>query len=236
MDRARFAQRERGRLDENGGAHRPRRRAGDPRRRRRIGIVRDELSRARHASRLEAGAQGRTGRSFLRGKARPPARQHSRIDRRIRGHRGALQDRRRIPRHPDRAVHRDAHRPAPRSRAAPEGARRRDFGEEASARAWRRQPEEHPVRSGWAGAPGRRMRVVRRSGVRPRLLPQPSAAEMRVATWVRGCLPRLFRRDGGRIPRRSDLGAAGGRRGPGGAAAASLASWPRGRQVSRSST
>ena len=48
------------------------------------------------------------------------------------------------------------------------------------ARPWRRQPEEHPGRPGRTGPPRRRMRLVRRSRLRPRLLPQSSSAQMPV--------------------------------------------------------
>ena len=48
------------------------------------------------------------------------------------------------------------------------------------AGARRRQPEEHPDRPARPGVPRRRMRLVRRPGLRPRLLPQSSAAEMPV--------------------------------------------------------
>ena len=52
--------------------------------------------------------------------------------------------------------------------------------DQARAGARRRQPEEHPRRPRRPGVPRRRMRVVGRSGVRPRLLPQPPAAEVPV--------------------------------------------------------
>ena len=45
-------------------------------------------------------------------------------------------------------------------------------------RARRRQPEEHPDRAARAGLPRRRVRLVRRSGVRSRVLPEPPAAEV----------------------------------------------------------
>jgi len=44
-----------------------------------------------------------------------------------------------------------------------------------------RQPEEHPCRAARAGVSRRRMRVVRGSGLRPRVLPQPPAPQM---LWV----------------------------------------------------
>ena len=101
-------------------------------------------------------------------------------------HRGRPGDRRRIShrrdllRHPPGAVSgRDRPR-APGPRAAARRAGRDDPGQQARAGAWRRQPEEHPARSGRPGVPGRRMRLVGRPGVRPRLLPQSPAAEMPV--------------------------------------------------------
>ena len=49
---------------------------------------------------------------------------------------------------------------------------------------WRRQPEEHHDRPERPGLPRRRMRLVRRPGLRPRLLPQPSSPQV-----PRTCLP-----------------------------------------------
>ena len=62
------------------------------------------------------------------------------------------------------------------------------------AGARRRQPEEHSRRAARAGPSGRRVRLVRRPGFRPRLLPQPPAAEMRVAAAWRDALSRASRR------------------------------------------
>ncbi len=58
---------------------------------------------------------------------------------------------------------------------------------------WRCQPEKHPDRAARAGVPRRGMRMVRRSGVRPCLLPQPSAAEVPVEPGGRGRLSRVLR-------------------------------------------
>ncbi len=66
----------------------------------------------------------------------------------------------------------------PDLRAGAAGAGRDHAGEQARAGARRRQPEEHPARARRPGVPRRRMRLVGRSGVRPRLLPQSPAAEM----------------------------------------------------------
>ena len=59
---------------------------------------------------------------------------------------------------------------------------------------WRRQPEEHPARPGRPGVPRRRVRLVRRSRVRPRLLPQPSAAQVPLDAGRAAGFPRLLRR------------------------------------------
>ena len=58
-------------------------------------------------------------------------------------------------------------------------ARDHDACDQALARARRREPEEHSHRSAWPGLSRRRMRVVRRSRLRPRLLPQPPPPERR---------------------------------------------------------
>ena len=72
------------------------------------------------------------------------------------------------------------------------GARHRCRQEGAGAR--RRQPEEHPGGTERSGVPRRRMRMVRRSRLRPRVLPESLAAQMRLAAAVAGTIPRLFRR------------------------------------------
>ena len=69
---------------------------------------------------------------------------------------------------------------ASRPRAAIDAARRHHAGQQARAGAWRCQPEEHPARTRRPGVPRRRVRLVGRSGLRPRLLPQPPAAEVPV--------------------------------------------------------
>ena len=89
-------------------------------------------------------------------------------------------DRRHLPRHPARALSaRDGARApvAGHGAAAALPAHRHD---QARPRPWRRQPEEHPARAGGSGVPRCRMRLVRRPGVRPRLLPQPPAAQVPV--------------------------------------------------------
>ena len=80
----------------------------------------------------------------------------------------------------------------PRATAARSG--RRHPGQQARAGARRRQPEEHPARPGRPGVPRRRMRLVGRSRLRSRLLPQSPAAEVPVDAGRRRRLPRLLRR------------------------------------------
>ena len=87
--------------------------------------------------------------------------------------------------------------PAAGAGAAPAGAAHGH--DQAGAGPWRREPEEHPGRAGGAGVPRCRMRLVRRSGVRSRLLPQPSAAEVLVDARRRAGLPRLLRQPARRL-------------------------------------
>ena len=111
----------------------------------------------------------------------PSARRHPRRHARPRRRRGALPDRRHLPRHPARAL--------------PAGDRR--AGIPSSAQALRRwlartaptklalvhgdvSPKNILVGPDGPGAAGRRVRLVRRPGLRPRLLPQPPAAEVLV--------------------------------------------------------
>ena len=98
--------------------------------------------------------------------------------------------------------------------------RRHHPGQQARAGARRRQPEEHPARARRPGVPRRRVRLVGRSGVRPRLLPQPPAAEVPVDAVRRRRLPRLLRRARRRLPRRRRLGSAARAGGPRGSPAA----------------
>src|SRR6266480_4779058 len=65
----------------------------------------------------------------------------------------------------------------------------------------RRQPEEHPRRAARAGVSRCRMRVVRRPGLRPGLLPQPPASQMPVGAAGKKRVPELFCRPAGRLPR-----------------------------------
>ena len=109
--------------------------------------------------------------------------------------RAAVRDRRDLLRHPPRALP-AGHRAAPcrpgAGRCSAWWRRRRRNAVRAGAR--RRQPEEHPRRTAGPGVARRRMRLVGRSGVRPRLLPQPPAAEVPVDTAGQRRLPRALRR------------------------------------------
>ena len=72
------------------------------------------------------------------------------------------------------------HRAHPDLRRALERSPQIDCGDACCPGPRRRQPEEHPGRAARARLPRRRMRLVRRPGLRSRLLPQSSAAEVRV--------------------------------------------------------
>ena len=103
--------------------------------------------------------------------------------------------RRVLPRASHRAVPARDRTRAPRPRFCSRGACRADRANEADRRAWRHQPEEHshrPVapkrRSREGGRPDlsrRRVRVVRRSGVRSGFLSQPPAVEDAVDSRLR---------------------------------------------------
>ena len=67
------------------------------------------------------------------------------------------------------------------SRAATGSVVGQNAGDQMRAGAWRRQPEKYPDRPGRSAVHRFGMRLVRRARLRPRLLPQPSAAEMPVA-------------------------------------------------------
>ena len=113
------------------------------------------------------------------------------------------------------------------TRISPRGCRAGGDHREHEARAGPRrlQPEEHPDRARRTGDPRRRMRVVRRSRVRPRVRAEPPVAQGRVAAAVarsttRRCPPRCV--DAYRAHVR--VGAvAGARRARGGAAAGAAA-------------
>ena len=120
---------------------------------------------------------------------------------------------------------------APGPRAAVARAGGADAGPRGGAGAWRREPEEHPRRPARAGAAGCRMRLVGRPGLRPRVLPQPPAAQVPVDPGGARGLPGLLRRAGRGLPGRRRLGAARGHRAARRALAARPVAGARGRQV-----
>ena len=105
---------------------------------------------------------------------------HSRCDRRRRHGRGGIPDRPHLLRHPPGTLSGRDWPGASRPRPPPQRLGHDHPGQQARPGARRRQPEEHPARPGWPGVPGRRVRLVGRSGVRPGFLPQSPAAEMPV--------------------------------------------------------
>src|SRR5438132_1396867 len=183
--------------------HRRGRRAG-----RRAAGDRAGRRRARHAvprpgppPGMERPAAQGTRRCGLRLEGRPLARGDPQRDRQPERGGAALRERRHLLRHPPRALS-GRHRgraPGPRGESAWLAGAHRDHQAVPGAR--RRQPEEHPRRAARAGVSRRRMRVVRRSGLRPRLLPQPPASQMPVGAAGKKRVPELFCRPAGRLPR-----------------------------------
>src|SRR5437667_140418 len=183
--------------------HRSGRRAG-----RRAAGDRAGRRRARHAvprpgppPGMERPAAQRSSRCGLRLEGRPLARGDPQRDRQPEGGGAALRERRHLLRHPPRALsgrHR-SRASGPRGEFAWLAGAHRDHQAVPGAR--RRQPEEHPRRAARAGVSRRRMRVVRRSGLRPRLLPQPPASQMPVGAAGKKRVPELFCRPAGRLPR-----------------------------------
>src|SRR5205823_7804590 len=155
--------------------HRRGRRAG-----RRAAGDRAGRRRARHAvprpgppPGMERPAAQRSSRCGLRLEGRPLARGDPQRDRQPERGGAALRERRHLLRHPPRALS-GRHRgraSGPRGESAWLAGAHRDHQAVPGAR--RRQPEEHPRRAARAGVSRCRMRVVRRPGLRPRLLPQP---------------------------------------------------------------
>ena len=78
--------------------------------------------------------------------------------------------------------------------------------DQAGAGPRRRQPEEHSRRAGRTGVPRRRMRLVRRPGLRRRLLPQPSPAQGRARGRRQGALSRSLRGARRRLSRAASTG------------------------------
>src|SRR5467141_2677511 len=150
---------------------------------------------------MEGPAARRARRRGLRLEGRPLARGDPQRDRQPGGGGAALRDRRHLLRHPPRALS-GRHRggaSGPRGEFAWLAGAHRDHQAVPGAR--RRQPEEHPRRAARAGVSRRRMRVVRRSGLRPRVLPQPPAPQMPVGAAGEERVPELFRRPAGRLYR-----------------------------------
>ena len=109
------------------------------------------------------------------------------------GGRRALRHRRDLLRHPPRALSRRHRDRASRPATADPVARATHRADQSVPGARRRQPEEHPGRQPWTGVPRCGMRLVRRSGLRPRVLPEPPAAEMPLGTRPRAALPGVLR-------------------------------------------
>src|SRR5437762_3027957 len=183
--------------------HRRGRRAG-----RRAAGDRAGRRRARHAvprpgppPGMERPAAQRSSRCGLRLESRPLARGDPQRDRQPERGGAALRERRHLLRHPPRALS-GRHRgraSGPRGESAWLAGAHRDHQAVPGAR--RRQPEEHPRRAARAGVSRCRMRVVRRPGLRPRLLPQPPASQMPVGAAGKKRVPELFCRPAGRLPR-----------------------------------
>src|SRR6266480_1541614 len=183
--------------------HRRGRRAG-----RRAAGDRAGRRRARHAvprpgppPGMERPAAQRSSRCGLRLESRPRARGDPQRDRQPERGGAALRERRHLLRHPPRALS-GRHRgraSGPRGESAWLAGAHRDHQAVPGAR--RRQPEEHPRRAARAGVSRCRMRVVRRPGLRPGLLPQPPASQMPVGAAGKKRVPELFCRPAGRLPR-----------------------------------
>ena len=159
----------------------------------RLGVLVMSYLRAGALRAVEAGAarRPRRGRDGARGRRGPGA--DPLVLRRPPGARRGLPDRRDLLRHPARALP-ARHRGAPwRPGAADRGAGEDDAEPSRRPGAWRRQPEEHPGRRAGPGADRCRVRLVGRSGVRHRLLPQPPAVEVPVESAGDRRLPRELR-------------------------------------------
>ncbi len=204
------AQSLRGALDALGRPRGARRRAGAARPGRGERRAGDGVSRPGASSAVEGPAARRPCRPGFRGGGRDGAGPHPRRHRRRSGGRGAVPDRRHLPRNPTGALP-AGHRPRP---PRPRGGAARSRGDhgahQARAGAWRREPEEHPRRPARPGVPRRRVRLVGRSGLRPRLLPQSFASQMPLDAARLGAFSRLLRPARAHLPGRRGLGAARG--------------------------
>src|SRR5438445_692604 len=181
---------------------------------------------------LERPAAARARRCGLRLEGRPGACGDPQRDRQPGGGGAALSDRRHLLRHPPRALsgrHRDR-ASGPRGEFSCVAGAHRDHQAVPGAR--RRQPEEHPRRAARAGVSRRRVRVVRRSGLRPRLLPHPPATQVPVGAAGKKRVPELFCRSAGRLSRAHVVRGSRVSRGAHRGLAAGAAARSGGRQVS----
>ena len=190
----------RGRVDENcrqGGAAG---RAQNSRRRRAVDGVRNGMAGPGTVSGVEGPIArwcGRCGNGARRG---GNSRRGASRDRR-RQQRGAeLRQRRRVLRHTSRALPRNQRTCASESRGRAAQTHCRDRCHQACPGPRRCQSEEYSRRPGGTGAAGRGMRVVRRPGVRSRVLPESSAAQMPLAAGIDRLVPCVFRRACGVVP------------------------------------
>src|SRR6267143_714959 len=181
---------------------------------------------------MEGPAAERARRCELRLQGRPDARGDPQRDRQPGGGGPALPDRRHLLRHPPRALSGRHRRRAsgPRGEFSCIAGAHRDHQAVPGAR--RRQPEEHPRRAARAGVSRRRVRVVRRSGLRPRLLPQPPASQMPLGAAGEKRVPELFCGFAGRLSRADVVRRSQVSRGAHRGFAAGPAARPGGRQVS----
>src|SRR5216684_743973 len=150
---------------------------------------------------MERFAAQRARRCGLRLEGRPGARGDPQRDRQPGGGGPALRDRRHLLRHPPRALSGRHRRRASGPRGEFSGVAGAHRDHQAVPGARRRQPEEHPRRAARARVSRCRVRVVRRSGLRPRLLPQPPASQMPVGAAGKKRVPELFCRFAGRLSR-----------------------------------
>src|SRR6266446_744142 len=181
---------------------------------------------------LERPAAARARRCGLRLEGRPSARGDPQRDRQPGGGGAALPDRRHLLRHPPRALS-GRHRgraSGPRGEFSCVAGAHGDHQAVPGAR--RRQPEKHPRRAARAGVSRRRVRVVRRSGLRPRLLPHPPASQVPVGAAGKKRVPELFCRSAGRLSRAHVVRGSRVSRGAHRGLAAGAAARSGGRQVS----
>ena len=137
-----------------------------------------------------------------------------------------LRQRRPVRGAPPRPLPRDHGSRAPRPGTPAPRPAGGDRVEPARAGPRRREPEEHPGRPDRPGAARRRVRHLRRRLLRPRLLRQPPAAQVRPPAGVDGRLPGRGGPAVGRLRHRRELGAGGRPRGPDRGPRAAPWPWP----------